>query len=69
MLSSRVPTYDVCYKESNKAFPNCAKRLENKSKRTLAYETKHKQDIERSTDPLEKELSYYGLIYMPKIRK
>ncbi|CAG8756772.1 24213_t:CDS:2 [Gigaspora margarita] len=69
MLSSIVPTYDVYYKESNKAFPNSAKRLENKSKRTLAYETKHKRDVESSTDPLEKELSYYGLVYMPKIRK
>ncbi|KAF0546110.1 Di-copper centre-containing protein [Gigaspora margarita] len=69
MLSTRVPVYNACYKEGNKDLLNCTKTLENKSKRTFAYEMKQERDIKRSSDPLEKELSYHGLVYMPKINK
>ncbi|CAG8704901.1 23813_t:CDS:2 [Cetraspora pellucida] len=61
--------YDTCYKESSKTSPYCAKVLENKSKRSFTYEPEHKRYIKRSADPLEDELSYHGLVYMPKTRK
>ncbi|RIB02612.1 Hemocyanin, ig-like domain-containing protein [Gigaspora rosea] len=69
MLIARVPSYNACYKEDNKALLNCTKTLENESRRTFDYEMKRERNIKRSSDPLEKELSYHGLVYMPKIRK
>ncbi|CAG8446558.1 17457_t:CDS:2 [Dentiscutata erythropus] len=67
--SPSVRIYDSCYKEGNKASQNCAKIIENKLKRTFAHDVEHERDIKRSADPLENELSNYGLVYMPKIRK